>query len=83
MKIEEYKDQKEEHRIRLTADNGNIIYASTEGYKNIEDARQAALSSSIEVLKRYYRHLSWDQILDLQEFAGSLTITGSNANKEN
>ena len=53
MKIEEYKDEKNEHRIRLTADNGNIIYASTEGYKNAEDARQAAIKASIEILIEY------------------------------
>ena len=70
MKIEEYKDENSEHRIRLTADNGNIMYASTEGYKNKEDAVQAAIITSIELLKMYREDISvmdWFTILNLTE----------------
>lgn len=35
------KDAKGEHRTEIKADNGNITYASTEGYKNAADCENA------------------------------------------
>ncbi len=67
MKIEEYKDEKQEHRIRLTADNGNIIYASTEGYKNLKDAKQAAIKSALDILDGYYKELTLDNMVQLED----------------
>lgn len=67
MKIEEYKDENNEHRIRLTAENGNIMYASTEGYKNKEDAIQAAIKSSIAILKKYSFEIDKEDVRKLYE----------------
>ena len=38
IKITYYIDKAGEHRWRITHINGNIIGASTEGYKNLADA---------------------------------------------
>jgi uncharacterized protein YegP (UPF0339 family) len=35
------KDAAGEHRSQIKADNGNITYASTEGYKNKKDCEDA------------------------------------------
>jgi len=52
-KVTEYKDSKGEHRITATANNGNKTYASTEGYKNIGDARETAIKSALSILDHY------------------------------
>lgn len=51
--IEEYKDKRGEWRVRVKANNGRIIYASTEGYKNRKDAIHAARSAAEEIIQHY------------------------------
>lgn len=51
--IEEYKDKRGEWRIRIRASNGRIIYASTEGYHNKQDAINAAKLAAEEIIEEY------------------------------
>ena len=41
-KLDVYKDNKGEWRWKITAPNGKIVGASTEGYKNKTDCEQNA-----------------------------------------
>lgn len=52
-KTEEYKDKRGENRIRHIADNGKITYSSSEGYKNKQDMRDAAINAAIELLEHF------------------------------
>jgi len=42
-KLEFYMDEAKEHRWRLTAKNGEIVGASSEGYKNKKECWENAL----------------------------------------
>lgn len=42
MKLEFYTDAAEEHRWRLTSDNGEIVGASSEGFSSTGEARRNA-----------------------------------------
>jgi uncharacterized protein YegP (UPF0339 family) len=48
-KFEIYEDAVGEHRWRVTAGNGEIIGASTEGYVNVEDCVRNALMLGIAI----------------------------------
>ena len=52
-KVIEHRDVLKGHRIKVKAENGNITYASTEGYKNIKDCRNAAINTAIQILDYY------------------------------
>jgi uncharacterized protein YegP (UPF0339 family) len=52
-KVKEYKDERGENRLQVVAQNGNIINASSEGYKNKTDMREAAITSAIAILEKY------------------------------
>lgn len=64
----EYKDNRNENRIRHKADNGRITYASTQGYQNIQDMRDAAIYSSIDLLKNYWEKMSIAQKATIENF---------------
>lgn len=51
--VEEFKDKRGDIRIRVTAKNGNIIYSSTEGYKNKSECIKAAVRASKALLAKY------------------------------
>lgn len=61
----EYRDILKEHRIKVKATNGNKTYASTEGYKNIKDARNAAINTAILILSHYSDKLSEYQRMEV------------------
>ena len=63
----EYRDILKEHRIKVKATNGNKTYASTEGYKNIKDARNTAINTSIAILAHYKDKLSESQRIELND----------------
>lgn len=66
----EYKDRNGKNRIRHTADNGNVTYASSQGYHNKTDMRDAAINAAIDLLDHYQEEMNIDQIdrlLDLTE----------------
>jgi uncharacterized protein YegP (UPF0339 family) len=42
MKIQFYEDEAGEFRSRIVAKNGNILFVSSEGYKNRADCEHAA-----------------------------------------
>ena len=52
-KTEEYKDKKGKHRIRHTADNGNVTHASTQGYHNLQDVKDSTVNAAVQILKHY------------------------------
>lgn len=60
-KTEEYKDKRGENRIRITADNGKVIYGSTEGYKNLQDMRTVAVTAALEILENYLPMMTPEQ----------------------
>jgi len=51
--VEEIKDKAGDHRLRVTAHNGNILTSSPEGYKNKQDCIDSSVTSSIAILKKY------------------------------
>lgn len=53
MKIEKYRDDNNEYRWRIVADNGNIMADSAEGYKNKVD-RDSALIAIINNIRYNY-----------------------------
>lgn len=53
MKILEYKDRRKEHRIKMTADNNKTVDATSEGYHNLQDARDNRVMVSIAYLQKY------------------------------
>lgn len=70
-KTEEYKDKQGKNRIRHTADNGKVTYASTEGYENIQDMRNSAINQAIQLLEFYMEEmLLSDEQFDLVEKLG-------------
>jgi len=52
-KVVEFIDNSKEHRIRVTAQNGNILQSSPEGYKNKQDCINSSVSASIAILSKY------------------------------
>ena len=65
--VEEYKDKKSENRIRVTHMNGNKMYSSTEGYKNLKDCVHASVVTSLALLDHYKENLTPQQVGLLQE----------------
>lgn len=57
----EYRDILKQHRVKVVATNGNKTYSSTEGYKNLKDARTTAINTSIQLIEFYAKHLSVSQ----------------------
>jgi uncharacterized protein YegP (UPF0339 family) len=68
-KTEEYKDKRGDNRIRHTADNGKVTYASSEGYKNKSDMRESAINAAIGLLEHYMNEmrLTSKQFLRVEE----------------
>lgn len=56
-KVEKFQDKRGDHRIRVKADNGRIIYSSTEGYKKKSAAVLAAIAASKALLKEFTSYL--------------------------
>lgn len=53
-KVEIFKDKAGDQRIRVTAaENGKILYSSTEGYKNKKDMVKSALRSSHAIILEF------------------------------
>ena len=69
-KTEEYKDARGKNRIRHTADNGNVTYASSQGYHNLKDARDAAINAALELLDHYHDEMDEGQFGVLEILAG-------------
>lgn len=66
-KVIEYKDNAGDHRIKVVAGNGKTTSASSEGYKNLVDARQTEINSSIIKLHHYKKTLSAKQLEAINE----------------
>ena len=68
-KTEEYRDARGKSRIRHTADNGNVTYASSQGYENVKDARDAAINAALGMLAFYMneKRLSTEQLQRLED----------------
>lgn len=51
---EPFKDKRNAHRIRVTAEeNSHILYSSTQGYSHLKDAIKAAVRSAKAILEKY------------------------------
>lgn len=71
-KTEEYKDANGKNRIRHTADNGNVTYASSQGYANLTDMRDSTINTAIALLEHYREDLSADQVDRLVDLSESI-----------
>lgn len=60
-KVIEFQDNAGDHRVKVVAGNGKTTSSSSEGYKNIVDARQTEINSSIIKLRHYKNQLSPEQ----------------------
>ena len=72
LKVTEHKDLLKQNRIQVKHVNGNIMYASSEGYVNKSDASHAAASTSIALIDHYRDKLTEDQVGELQDILKSL-----------
>ena len=72
LKVTEHKDLLKQNRIKVKHVNGNIMYASSEGYVNKSDASHAAVTTSIALIDHYREKLTEDQVGELQDILKSL-----------
>lgn len=49
-RFEFYRDEKQEYRMRIVSENGNVILASTESYKNLYDC-EASFDSVVKTIQ--------------------------------
>jgi uncharacterized protein YegP (UPF0339 family) len=60
-KVIEYKDNKGEHRIKVVANNGEIIDSTTEGFTRKENAINNRILASVALIKEYSKEMSSEQ----------------------
>ena len=72
LKVTEHKDILKQNRIRVKHVNGNIMYASTQGYANKSDASHAAKTTAIALIDYYRNELTEDEVGELKDILKSL-----------